>query len=701
MTTERQQTKGGGSIRVWLIAIAMAFPTTQMASARVTDIVITQTTSPAFGGASFGSTGQYEEIKGIASGEIDPNDPRNAVITDIELAPRNANGKVEYSANFTIHKPVDMTKASGVMIYTVPNRGNVVSPTGRFGEVTLISGWQGDIDPSVRSPVKGETLVSNAGDITAKLPIARNPDGSSVTGPVLVRFINVPGNVNTQYIYRFATGGGRTPATLDTTQAQLISATAESPTGVRTGETVIPSSDWAFADCRTVPFPGTPDPDRICLRNGFDPALLYQLVYTAKDPLVLGVGMAAMRDVVSFFRYSTQDDGGTPNPIANVVSHVIGSGSSQSGRFQKSFLTLGFNEDEDGRKVWDGVHAIVPGAQGWFNIRFAYEGVLEQSALYVPGAEGPLWWEDTTDVARNRPAPGILHRCRITNTCPLIFEDYGGAEYWYGRGTVGLVGTSAAADIPLPDNVRRYYNPSTPHGGPAANFVHAAGPAASDLNRMTCGLPANPNGAVETRRALLVALVDWVVRGVEPPRSAYPKLADGTLVEATSAAMGYPTIPGSPSPDGVMNSLLDYDFGPQFRYNDQSGVITNLPAPVLQVIPTLAPKVDADGNEIAGVRSALLRAPLGTYTGWNPVASGILAGRDCVLTGGYIPFARTRAERLATGDPRPSLQERYPNHAVYVNRVVRAVNDLVRQRYLLPEDAAVIINRANNSQIGK
>ncbi len=440
-------------------------------------------------------------------------------------------------------------------------------------------------------------------------------------------------------------------------------------------------------------FPGTPDPDRICLKNGFDPALLYQLVYTAKDPVVLGVGMAAMRDVVSFFRRQAQDDVGTANPVANKVPYVVGYGASQSGRYMKSYLTLGFNEDESGMKVWDGAYANVPGAQGQFNIRFAYEGVLEQSALYVAGAEGPLWWEDTTDTLRNRAAPGILHQCRITNTCPLTFEVYGGSEYWYGRGTVGLVGTSASGDIPVPENVRRYYNPGTPHGGPDLTFGHAAGPAAVDLDRMTCALPANPNGAREAWRALLVALVDWITKNVQPPLSVYPKLADGTLVPATSAAMGYPTIPGSPSPNGVMNSLLDFDFGLQFRYTEESGIMTNLPAPVRQVIPTLAPKVDADGNEIAGVRSLLLRMPLGTYTGWNPIASGILKGQNCVLTGGYIPFAITQAQRLASGDPRLSIEERYGRLGQYYTSALYQAKDLFRQRFLLADDANRLINQ--------
>jgi Alpha/beta hydrolase domain len=678
--------------------LVVAFSTAAVCSvdARVTKIVISQKTSPIFAGRSFGAAGQYEEIKGTASGEIDPNDRRSAVITDIELAPRNARGMVEYVATFTMVKPVDMSKASGLMTYEVVNRSSHLVP-GRYniggdpgdgfvyntGDVLLWSGWQGAM--AFGGP--GETI---------QLPVARNPDGSSVTGPVLWRFINVPGNVNTQYFYRFVPnsipGIGRTPLTLDTSRAMLISATSESPSGAKGGVTPIASGDWAFADCTSVPFPGTPDPTRICLRNGFNPVLLYELVYTAKDPIVLGVGLAAMRDVVSFFRRTAQDDAGTANPVANQISYVMGHGISQSGRYIKAFLNLGFNEDESGAKVWDAAFSDIGGAQGTFNIRFADQRVYEQSALYVPGAEGPLWWADYTDTVRNRPPWGILHRCTVTNSCPLVFEAYGGAEYWYGRGTVGIAGTTGVDDIPVPANVRRYYMSGTTHGGGPGGF-QLNQPAVTDLNSMACALARNPNPETETLRALYVALKAWMSQGTPPPPSAYPRVPDGTLVPATSAAMGYPMIPGSPSPDGVMNSLLDFDFGPEFRYNDESGVITNLPAPVKNVIPTLAPRVDADGNEVAGIHSLLLRMPLGTYTGWNPVANGVLKGQECVLAGGYIPFAITQAQRLASGDPRLSIEERYGRLGNYYSAALYQAKDLFRQRFLLVDDANRLINQ--------
>ena len=352
--------------------------------------------APVFNGQSFGAVGPYEDIKGVAVGEIDPRDPHNAVITDIELAPRNARGLVEYRATFTLRKPVDMTRAPGVLLYNIVNRGNHNGPGTwhvggdpgdgflyRLGHAVLWSGWQGDM------PIASVSAAQEGIDV----PVATNPDGSAVTGRVWARFVGVAGRVNTQPLPGAA---GRMPVSLDTANATLISVGSETPAGVKSGVVRIASSDWAFADCRTVPFPGTRDPTRVCLKGGFDPDLLYELVYTAKDPYVLGVGMAAMRDVVSFFRYASADSAGTANPIAAAVPHVVAMGNSQSGRFAKAFVNLGFNQDEHGRIVWDGLNARIAGMLGSFTTRFAQPGDIAE--LYDPGAEGPLWW-GTTSIA--------------------------------------------------------------------------------------------------------------------------------------------------------------------------------------------------------------------------------------------------------------------------------------------------------------
>jgi len=659
--------------------------------ARVTKITITSTTS-AFDGRVFEGVGAYEQVRGTATGEINPLDRRNAVITDIHLAPRNANGKVEYTATFTLLKPVDMSRASGVLVYGISNRGgralgfgNIdVTPTNPAGDgfdqkpghVYLASGWQGDLVFNPALPAE-----------TINVPIARNPDGSSVTSPTFARFVSVAGNVNTRPL----PGRGRTPASLDPTKAKLISIAHENNVGVRTGVVEISSSDWAFANCATTPFPGVPSETMICLRNGFNPNLAYELVYTAKDPLVLGVGMAAMRDVVSFFRRATVDDAGTANPIARQIDWVIGYGRSQSGRFQKNFILLGFNEDEDGRIVWDGAHPIIAGQMGQFNIRFAQPGNIAN--IFEPGAEGPIWWGDYDDRARGRGVTGLLQRCRATHTCPKIFDDFGGPEIWYSRGSVGIAGTKGKEDLRPPHNVRRYYNPSTDHGGGGGGFAVAQPPQAGLV------LAENPNPQTETRRALFIALTDWVTKGKRPPPSAYPRVSDGTLVPATAKAMRWPKIPGAPTPDNVINPLMDYDYGPSFRYNDQSGVMTKVVPPIKQIIPTLAAKLDEDGNEIAGVKSVLLMAPLGTYTSWNPVASGPLQGNEGSLAAGYVPFAVTRAERIAAGDPRPSVEERYGSQEGY-NCVVRhAAKDRVARRFLLQEDADRLIAQAAASPV--
>jgi hypothetical protein len=663
------------ALGAWLVAAPVA-------EARVTHITITSTT-PAFSGRVFGNVGAYEQVRGFVSGELDPLSRHNAVITDIQLAPRNANGKVAYTATFTLLKPVDMSRASGGLVYGISNRGGRALGFGNLGgtatdagdgfdqkpgHVYLASGWQGDLVFNPALPAE-----------TVDVPVLRG-----VTGPTFARFVTVAGNVNTQTL----PGRGRTPASLDTTKAKLISIARENNLGVRTGVVEIPSGDWAFANCSSTPFPGTASSTQICLKNRFDPNLIYELVYTAKDPLVLGVGMAAMRDVVSFFRRASAADG---NPIAGKVEWAIGYGISQSGRYQKTFILLGFNEDEDGRIVWDGAQPIIGGAMGQFNIRFAQPGNIAN--IFEPGAEGPLWWGDYDDRARGRGVTGLLQRCRASHTCPKIFDDFGGAEVWYGRGGVSIAGTGGNEDIRLPHNVRRYYHASTAHFGGPGGFSLAQ-PALAGLM-----LARNPNPQVETRRALIVALTDWVTKGKKPPRSEHPRVSDGTLVAATAKAMRWPKIPGAPTPDNVMNVLMDYDYGPDFRYNDQSGVMTHVVPPIKQIIPTPGAKMDEDGNEIAGVRSVLLQAPLGTYTSWNPVAAGPLKGNEGTLAAGYIPFAMTKAARLASGDPRRSVEERYGSQEGYNCLVTHIAKKEVRKRFLLQEDADRLIAQAAASHV--
>jgi hypothetical protein len=666
-----------GSIALGLMVLCAVSLSCQ---ARVTRVVVEDRKSPAFDGRSFGAVGQYEVLSGHVFGELDPGDPPNAIITDIKLAPRNAHGKVEYSATFALTKPIDMSKASGVMLYQVPNRGMVYFGTpDDGGHVILTSGWQGDIPP-------------RAGLQTIAVPVARNADGSSVTGLALTTLANMPPG---QHSLPLTGGIGMAtprpePDSLDTSKAQLIRRTQDG------APMPIAASDWAFADCTSTPFPGTPDSHRLCLKDGFDPAYLYELTYTAKDPPVLGIGFAATRDINIFFRNAAKDDAGFANPVAGKIKAAIAIGASQSGNFLRSFTNLGFNQDEQKRIVWDGIESQIAGRQLAMNIRFAAPGGA--AGIDEPGSEAVLWWGDYDDTARGRGKGGLLDRCRATRSCPKVFDVFGSSEFWGLRMSPDLVGTDAKADIPLPGNVRRYYFPGVTHGGGKGGFTVDGDHKAMSVTGQ-CTLADNPNPSSDTVRALTADLIDWVVKGTEPPPSRYPTLAAGDLVQPMAAAMGFPKIPDAPMPDGKLNALLDYDFGPAFNYRDLSGVITVEPPVLKRTLPSLAPKVDADGNETAGVPSPLRQAPLGTYLGWNVTAGGFYKGQGCGFSGGYIPFAKTKAERMAAGDPRPSLEERYGTHEAYVAAVRAAAQKLAGERLLLPEDAERIVRQAADSAV--
>jgi hypothetical protein len=327
------------------------------------------------------------------------------------------------------------------------------------------------------------------------------------------------------------------------------------------------------------------------------------------------------------------------------------------------------------------------------NFRFAIPGGAV--GLFEPGSEGVLWWGAYRDGARGRPTASLLDRCRATGTCPKIVETFGAAEFWGLRMSPGLVGTAAKADIPLPPEVRRYYFPGVTHGGGRGGFeVIEPGTAGG-----TCALPDNPNSTSESMRALRRALTDWVVKDATPPESRYPTIARGELAAPVRRAMNFPAIPGAPLPNNLINTLPNYDFGAGFRYNDLSGSIANQPPVARGIIPMLVPKTDADGNEIGGIPSVLHQAPLGSYLGWNVTASGYYKGRACGFSGGFIPFARTVQQRLAAGDPRPSLEERYGTHERYLEKVREAAKRLVQERFLLPDDASRLVREAEASAV--
>ena len=689
--------------------------------ARITKIVIDEKVSPAFcSGAActaFGDAGQYEQIAGRAFGELDPRDPLNGIIQDIALG-KDADGKVRYVTTFVITKPLDMTKASGMLWHDVPNRGRpvVIAAMERaFGDVGLASAWQGDnasMSAELGTALRPEMNVNT--NHWLQVPIARNADGSPITGAVLGRIINRAG-VGAQPLIVQTNPVPYMPASLDTSKATLVSRDHETMEGVVTGETPIAAADWKFCGGGTfdAPVPLAKLPVQICMKGGFNPGKLYQVVYTAKDPYILGIGFAAWRDLASFFKYADKDDSGSANPLAGRISRSITRGRSQSGNYLRGWLHLGFNEDEAKRQVHDGMWPIIAGRRIALNIRWAQpDGVME---LYQPGSEGPQWWVPYPDEKRGLPARSILDRCNKTKTCPKVIEHFGAAEIWGLKLGPEWVGTNPHEDIALPDNVRRYYVASTAHGGGVGGFDTSLPGAGLSTKPVECPgnnsgvgvLPANPMPHGEVVNALTVHFRDWVMRNTPPPASRYPTLRARQLVEANKAAMGFPTIPGlratAPEP-GFINPVLDYDWGVGFDPNDGSGVPASVTPRVKQVIKMLVPKVDADGNEIGGVPVVLREAPLGTYLGWNITAGGALPFHQdklCMYAGGMIPFAKTKAERLANNDPRLSLEERYTDRAGYVAAVRKAAANAVGQKFLLQKDAEALIAAADASSVLK
>jgi len=685
--------------------------------ARVTKIIIDETVLYKNTATSTANSIPYEIVAGRAFGELDPALAQNAIIQDIELV-KDKDGKVRYVASFVIYKPLNLTQASGMMWHDVPNRGRVYAYAPQeqaFGDIMLASAWQGDNSGAT----KVRPTASATGMQFLDVPVAKQPDGKPVSGEVFARIVNRSGK-DSQPLLVQSNPVPYKPSSLDVNKSTLTSRTGETMHGKVLGEQTIAPTEWAWAKCdASNPFPGTPDPTQICLKNGFDSQLLYQVVFTAEDPYVLGIGFAAWRDVGLFFKTAKQDDTGTLNPIAGAIKHSIGRGVSQSGNFLRGWLHLGFNQSEQGSIVHDGLWPIIAGRRIALNFRWAQpDGVLE---LYQAGSEGPQWWLPYPDPVRGLPAAGILDRCTASKTCPKVVEHFGSAEVWALKLTPEWVGTDAKIDLPLPDNVKRYYIGSSTHGGGAGGFdtslpdigLPKTGPVCPGNNFGTGLLPANPVPHTETVNAIRVHFRNWVMRGTTPPPSRYPRLApvdgasSGTLALANKQDIGFPTLPGLrptiPEADFIM-PVLDYDWGPQFNAMDVSGIPSNAPPIIKQVLKMYAPKVDPDGNELGGVPVALLDAPLGTYLGWNITSNGdkpFHKDQICDYVGGMIPFARTAVQRKLNQDPRLSLEERYGTHEGYVAAVTKATERAVREGFLLPEDAQSLITQASGSKVLK
>ena len=672
------------------------------ADARVVRIEVERTT-PYAGGKEFGDAGRFERLAGTVHLEVDPDDPLNAVIVNLDRAPRNARGMVEFSAPFFIIKPVDMARGNRKLLYGINNRGNAIElgfqtfpslPPGadpesgdglffRLGYTLVDAGWAGDV-------------TTTATRLGANLPVAVQADGSPIVSRIRIEY-------SSDLPRRPAGGAGLHTLPLKGNDRFVSYEAADTDTAHSTltvrdaidGERrPVPADGWAFGTCPSGEASLAPSTMDICLFDGFDPDKVYELIYPAQNPWVMGLGYAATRDVASFLRYQTADDAGTPNPLAASaesvgIRRVYGLGISSTGMYLRDWLYLGFNEDEAHRRVFDAVRIHIPGSHRLFaNVEFSDPNIYsrqDRTPDFTSHSYPPLTYAVTTDPVTNI-RDGILKR---PATDPLVFHVDTSNEFWQMKASLN-VHDGRGNPVPIPDNVRLYLLAGHPHGG-------AAGVGAMPTDRGACEYVTNSyRSSAPAMRALLVALDAWADRGIEPPPSTYPDVRRGTLATVDEAARRFPGIPGVSFPTRA-NGLDALGFGPTF--GSQGGRQTVLPPTRGASYQVLVPTTDRDGHDIGGIHTVDIAVPVGTNTGWNLYAAGP-RGRDlCSLTGSFFPFARTRAERVTNGDPRLSLEERYGDHAGFVAAVRRATDESIARRILLPEDAEVLIRMAEESDV--
>ncbi|CAF1122197.1 unnamed protein product [Adineta ricciae] len=727
----------------------------------ITKIVINPTTNaiapsenPTFGGTTFGTVGMYEKVRGIAYGQLDPYDIHNSIITDLKLAPRNKNGMVEYSTDFYILKPVNLTNGNHKLFFEVNNRGSKLfgsfaqssggnNPTtaSDAGQAFLMNqgytmawcGWDpngmveystdfyilkpvnltngnhklffevnnrggklfgsfaqssGGNNPTTASDA-GQAFLMNQGYTMAwcgwdpsvsptgspdllriYLPIVTNADDTSITGPGY-EYIVLDNSVTTSYMTAYRT------VSTDTTKAKLTVKDHLTDAPI-----TISPTDWMWTSDNTISL--------LPLNTTFKQSSIYELVYTAKDPYVAGIGFAATRDFVSFLRSSRGD-----NPLAGDVTRVLSWSLSQPARYMNDFIWLGFNEDLEKKHVFDGVFNWIGAGNGiGLNYRFAQSARTErnrQNHLY-PEAPFPFSYTTLTDSGMHK-TDGRNMRCTKTNTCPKIMNIISSNEYWVKAGSL-LHSSIEGYDIPTPSNVHNYLISGTQHGG-----------AAAANSRGICQQFGNTVDANPVLRALYVALDQWI-DGTNPPASRVPNHSDKTAVLSSTTenshlgigiisqtALNWPTIPNVLY-TGLVTVRNRFDFGPKFS----RGIITIAPPKSVGVYySSFVSKLDADGNELAGIRLPPVSVPVATYTGWN-LRSAAFGGNDgCESTGSTIPFAPDKATRMAKGDSRLSLTERYGTRSNYEKAVAAAANELAKQRLLLPADVQAYITASQQT----
>jgi hypothetical protein len=643
--------------------------------------------SPFAGGHEFGAAGAYERLVGRAHLMVDPAAPAQQGVTDLGLAPRDGDGLVHFAADFFILKPVDAAHGNRRLFFDYGNRGNkralqffndatpsndpkTLADAGngflfRRGYTVVWLAWQGD-------------LLPGGGRMVIDLPVAQGSHGPQ-TGLVRSEFIADRPGIRSFPLSGRATVRSHPAVSLDPREASLTRRRYAEDERIP-----VPAEEWCFA--RTEGGAGLdnqgaeeallPSDTHIHLPGGFETGWIYELVYTGRDPLVLGLGHLAVRDFISFLRH-----GGSASPLAG-IDKAYAWGRSQTGRLIRDFVYRGFNADVAGQRVFDGVLPHVAGAgRAWLNQRFANansSGGQQYEDHLTPADAFPFSYAATTDHPTGR-RDAILKR---PDTDPLVIHTQSATEYWQRRGSLAHTDTRGN-DLDQPPNVRIYL---------WASSQHFADPAAKPPERGICQNYRNTVATSMLFRAMLDAMDRWATDGVPPPDSRIPRRSDGTLVTIGEWREQFPAIPGVAIP-AMPNTLPLLDFGPEA----EAGILREPPA----VVPgagyaVLVPAVDHDGNDRAGVRAPMVAAPLGTYTGWNLRGRGFGHGAMHEFSGSYIPLPETPEERRATGDPRHSILERYEDREAYVAAIAAAARRLADERLMLQEDVEQVIDGAKN-----
>ena len=644
----------GGQTKVWVTGIGLLYAASCFGAL---DHVELSDRTDVLGGKSFGTAGPYERLVGKAYFQVDPANPANVIIVDVDKAPRNEKGMVEFSADLYVLKPREPKNGNGAIVFEVSNRGGK-------GMVGTFNRAGGSTDPRTEKDFgddfllqQGYTIVwlgwqfdvpATPGLMRLYAPIATD-NGKPITGLVRSEF-TCDQRTDTMPV---ADRNHRPYEIVNPDDPNMQLTVRDTPAGPRT---VIPRNEWTVTN------------GKIRREQGFSPGKMYEIVFMSRNPPVAGLGSAAIRDFISFLKYNRVAPDTVLGDQYRILKRAYGFGQSQSGRFLRKFVYDGFNADEKGRKVFDGVMAHVAGAgRGSFNERFAQpsrDGHPFLNTMY-PTDIFPFTDTDETDGVTGQTG-GLLARAVKANATPKIFYTNTSYEYWGRDAALIHVSPDGKSDAALPDTTRIYFFAGGQHG-----------PAGFPPPHNNTQNSSNPNDYKWALRALLVAMDNWARNGAEPPASVYPKVAQLVAPDGVK----FPKIPG-----------VNFPLHPTTAYRMD---FLSVPPKVGEAFPALVPQCDADGIDVGGIRMPEVAVPLATYTGWN-LRSAKIGAPDQLFSmqGSWVPFPVDNAQREARHDPRVSIEQRYPSRDGYMDMVRASARQLVKDGFLLETDVDPVVERS-------